>query len=136
MEGISGAASGIAVVSLAIQLIATTRDVRSFFNDIVGAPSEIQRLALELSRLANILRDIQVVIEMQRLRDGAPDPAPSLLTSLETCRNQLSTIHAITSLAERRLKGSGKISKHWESFKTACLLDGVQQFTTEIVRAI
>lgn len=128
MEGISGAASCIAVVSLAIQLITATRDIRSFFNEIVGAPSEIQRLALELSRLANILRDIQVVIEMQQLQDGAPCPPPSLLTALEACRDQLSMIHAITSSAERRWIGSGKICKHWKSFKIAFKMKDIERF--------
>ena len=128
MDGLSSAASVIAVVSLVIQLIATTRDVRSYFNAIVGAPKEIQRLALELTRLANILRDIQVVIERQQLQDGAPYPAHSLLASLEACRDQLSMIYTITSLAQRKLQGSGKVSKHWESIKTGFKMKDIEKF--------
>jgi hypothetical protein len=74
MDGLSVAASGMAVVSLAIQLIQATQNIRDFFKDFVGAPEEVRRLEQDLVQLASILQDVQVVTEMQLTQRGAPNP--------------------------------------------------------------
>jgi hypothetical protein len=64
MDGLSAAASGMAVISLTLQLVQLTQNLRAFINDVSGAPSEIRRLAISLTQLANILQDIHHISEI------------------------------------------------------------------------
>jgi hypothetical protein len=58
-----GAASIIAVVSLAIQLIQSVDTVRTFVRDVKGASKELERLVELLDRLSALLQDVRHVIE-------------------------------------------------------------------------
>ncbi|CZR63000.1 uncharacterized protein PAC_12897 [Phialocephala subalpina] len=113
MEGVSAASSGIAIVSLAIQLIEITRDMRSFFDDITKAPDEIQRLTFELTQLTNILRDIHVVICIQQAQDGAPYPLSSLNCRFrETKANWLwQDVETLGIIQDSLQEGRGKARK-------------------------
>jgi len=51
MDGLSTAASGIAVVSLAIQLVDSVREIRRFLRDLSEAPKELKRLVDLLEQL-------------------------------------------------------------------------------------
>lgn len=57
MEPLSGVASGMAVVSLSLQLIQSVDKIRTFIGNVKGAAKELERLAGLLCRLAAILED-------------------------------------------------------------------------------
>jgi hypothetical protein len=135
MDGLSAAASGIAVVSLAIQLIQATQNIRDFFKDFVGAPEEIRRLELDLVQLASILKDVQVVTEMQLAQSGAPNPGASLLASLKACGEKLRLMQTVVNSAKEKLRKSSKVSRHWESFKLVFKKKDVQRFETNLHQA-
>jgi hypothetical protein len=136
MDGLSAAASAFGVVSLAVQLIQLTQNLRDFFNDVSGAPSEIRRLTLSLTQLDSILRDVQVVAEMQQAQEGAPSAPLSLLASLMACEEKLLLLKAIVDSSEQKLRSSGRISRHWESFKVVFKKKDMERFGEHLHQAI
>jgi hypothetical protein len=108
MDGLSAAASAFGVVSLAVQLIQLTQNLRDFFNDVSGAPSEIRRLTISLTQLDCILRDVQVVTEIQQAQEGAPSAPLSLLASLKACEEKMLLLKTIVESSEQRLRASGE----------------------------
>jgi hypothetical protein len=136
MDGLSAAASAFSVVSLAVQLIQLTQSLRDFFNDVSGAPSEIRRLTLSLIQLDSILRDVQVVTEMQQAQEGAPSALLSLLASLEACGEKLLLLKKIVDSSEQRLRDSGRISRHWESFKVVFKKKDMERFGEYLQQSI
>lgn len=136
MDGLSAAASAFGVVSLAVQLIQLTQNLRDFFNDVSGAPSEIRRLTESLQQLDIILRDVQGVTEMQHAQEGAPSAPLSLLASLKACEEKLLVLKKIVDSSEQRLRASGKLSKHWESFKVVFKKKDIERFGEHLHQAI
>jgi hypothetical protein len=136
MEVLGAAASVAGVVSLAVQLIQVTQNLRDFFNDVSGAPSEIRRLTLSLTQLGIILRDVQVVAKAQEAQEGAPSAPLSLLASLMTCEEKLLQLKKIVDSSEQRLRASGRVSRHWESFKMAFKKTDIETFREHFNQAI
>jgi hypothetical protein len=136
MDGLSAAASAFGVVSLAVQLIQLTQNLRDFFSDVSGAPSEILRLTLSLTQLTSILQDVQVVTEMQQAQEGAPSAPLSLLASLRACEEKLLLLRTIVESSEQRLGASGRVSRHWESFKVVFKKKDVERFGEHLHQAI
>jgi hypothetical protein len=136
MDVLSAAASSFGVVSLAVQLIQLTQNLRDFFNDVSGAPSEIRRLTLSLTQLASILRDVQVVTEIQQAQEGAPSAPLSLLASLKACEEKLLLLKTIVDSSEQRLRASGRVSKRWESFKVVFKKKDIEKFGEHLHQAI
>jgi hypothetical protein len=136
MDALSGAAGGMAVVSLVVQLIQLTQSLRAFINDVSGAPSEIKRLTLSLTQLANILQDVQYVTRIQHVQEGSPPPPPSLLASLKACQEQLLQLQSVLILAEQKLRGPGRISRHWESSKVVFKKKDIENFGAHLDQAI
>jgi hypothetical protein len=58
MEPLSGVASGMAVVSLSLQLIQSVSTTHAFFRTVKGAPTELIRLIESLERLRALLQDV------------------------------------------------------------------------------
>jgi hypothetical protein len=136
MEGLSAAAGGMAVVSLAVQLIQLTQSLRDFIKDVSGAPSEIKRLTSSLTQLANILQDVQHVTDIQGRQEGSPPPPPTLLASLQSCEDQLLQLQSVLTLAEQKMRVPGRITRQWESFKVVFRRKDVENFVTHLDQAI
>jgi hypothetical protein len=58
MDGLSGAASVMAAVSLTIQLVGTVNTLRKFWLGIKGAPAEVQDIVDDLALLNGILSGV------------------------------------------------------------------------------
>ena len=91
MEALSGAASGIAVVSLTIQLIQSVALVREFIKDVKGASRELHRLVDRLELLNALLEDARKVLEQQSSLLGMHFPAPStaIYKCLQDCEKSI-----------------------------------------------
>ncbi|CAN9200799.1 unnamed protein product [Alternaria alternata] len=91
MEALSGAASGIAVVSLAIQLIQSVALIREFIKDVKGASKELHRLVGKLELLNALLENVQKVLEQQSSLSGTHFPAPSMaiFNCLQGCEDSI-----------------------------------------------
>ncbi|CAN9176259.1 unnamed protein product [Alternaria alternata] len=91
MEALSGAASGIAVVSLTIQLIQSVALIREFIKDVKGASKELHRLVGKLELLNALLENVQNVLEQQSSLSGMHFPAPSvaIFKCLQGCEDSI-----------------------------------------------
>jgi ABC-type multidrug transport system fused ATPase/permease subunit len=109
-----GAASVIAVVSLALQLVQSVDTIKTFVRDVKGASKELERLAELLDRLSALLQDVRDVMERQTSLQHFPLPSNTIFACLKTCEKSLvllqdvvkkhDTNHANDVSAVRRLK--------------------------------
>lgn len=58
MDGLSGAASVMAAVSLTFQLVGSINTLREFWLEMKGAPTEVQNIVEDLALLSSILRGV------------------------------------------------------------------------------
>jgi hypothetical protein len=79
MDVLSGPASVIAVVSLAIQLAENAKKLYEFWHSIDEAPQSIREIAAELKLLSNVLSNIAV-------NDQRYGPNETTTSALESCK--------------------------------------------------
>jgi hypothetical protein len=105
MEALSGAASGIAVVSLSIQLLQSVGTIKSFIQDVKGASKELERVVALLDRLNALLEDVRDVMERQTLLQGQHFPAPSqtVFDALKSCEGVLESLQSIVGKYQKSL---------------------------------
>lgn len=72
MDGLSAAASGIAVVSLAIQVADSVQKLHGFLKSIRDAPDEVYRLSSMLIQLKGIVDEVKAIAEKQEKLRHAP----------------------------------------------------------------
>jgi hypothetical protein len=89
MEGLAGAASGIAVASLAIQLLQSISTVGTFIRNVKGASKELERLAEMLGRLGALLSDLHDTMQRQTLLQPCPLPSRTIYGCLKSCEASL-----------------------------------------------
>lgn len=112
-EVLGVAASGISVVSLAIQVAESIKKLRDFCDLMKAAPEEI-RLALdEVETLSMIMEDIDREIQGELFLD--PRAKAIIMRSYRHCRDSSETLHSLVtelegSLAKGRKRGSFKIA--------------------------
>lgn len=113
------AASGIAVASLALQLIQTADTIKTFIRDVKGAPAELQRVSQTLDALRATLEDVRSVIEFQssRLGQHVPPPSSALVASLHRCENHLKPLKKIVNEYGPILQSPSQRPRKWDKIK-------------------
>ncbi|KAF2625572.1 hypothetical protein BU25DRAFT_115911 [Macroventuria anomochaeta] len=98
MESLSGVASGIAVASLAIQLLQSVNTIRSLLHNVQDPPQELIRIADLLKRLGALLQDVRSIVEKQTSLQGHHFPVPTMTisTCLKSCEEALKPLEPIT----------------------------------------
>jgi hypothetical protein len=136
MDGLSAAASGIAVVSLAIQLADSAKKLYEFWHAVREAPESIAAIATHLRVLKTVLAEIATHDQ----RYGA-DPVTDQL--LESCKcswlgllgsnidsrkgeAQVKKMVAITAELEGQLQTPSRLSRKWTSVKASLKWDEVK----------
>ena len=90
------AASGIAVASIAIQLLNSTNTIRTFIRDVKNAPQELLRVASLLDRLGGILQIIVDLLDQQALLNDQLFPVPdSIQGCLRRCEESIVPLQEI-----------------------------------------
>lgn len=137
MDGLSAAASGIAVVCLAIQLIDSVREIRKFLRSVSDAPEEMRRLLYLLEQLELILDTIGKWVENQRLHHGDLDidVSPSILRAVQTCENSLKKLDRLIEKAKHNAIATGRATKALGRFRLACKKEEIEDFETQLHRA-
>jgi heme exporter protein D len=123
MDGLSGAASVIGVVSLTIQLVETVKQARELFNDARDASSEVQRLHAALLNIQTMLETMQ---EALRLQEGRLLPCSfisSVRTALESCKHTLAPLESFLQESTNRIHDK---SRRWQ-YTTAKLRVAVKK---------
>ena len=90
------AASGIAVASIAIQLLNSTNTIRTFIRDVKNASQELLRVASLLDRLGGILQIIVDLLDQQALLNDQLFPVPdSIHGCLRRCEESIVPLQKI-----------------------------------------
>jgi hypothetical protein len=113
MEALSGAASGIAVVSLAIQLLQSVGTIKTIIRDVKSASKELERLIDLLNRLGALLDDVRSTMERQTSLQGQHFPASSMtiLPCLKSCERSLTALQSVIERYQRAQAGTVLIVK-------------------------
>lgn len=112
MEVISGAASVIGIVSLAIQLTDSVAKLSDFLASIQEAPDSIKVILRDLDLLSTILSDIQ-------LHENKYAPNASVKNVLASLELKVATFMALIKRYEPDLKSSSRRIRKWTSVKAA-----------------
>ena len=111
MEGLSVAASSIALISIAVQLTEGVKKLCDFWNSVKEAPAEIQRIIRELSLFSDVLSSIA-----HEAQSTEPD---SLLTSaLVNCGDCLASVSRWLEALEPSFTSKNIQVRKWSAFKT------------------
>jgi hypothetical protein len=132
MDGLS------AVVSLAIQLVDSMREIRRFLRDVSEAPKELRRLMDLLEQLELILENIGALVEgqQQHVTEPAVDLSASILRAMRTCESKLKLLEDVVAAAKKSSSANGKVRRTFGSFKLACKKKDIEEFESQLHDAI
>jgi uncharacterized protein Yka (UPF0111/DUF47 family) len=130
MDGLSAAASGIAVVSLAIQLVGSVREIRRFFRTLKDAPEELDRLLDLLEHMELMLGNIG------KLVDPDSDISPSVLKAIQTCEKALGKLGTLVQKFKRNLSAQSPLKRPLGFFKIAYKKQEVEEIEKQLDRAV
>ncbi|PMD18547.1 hypothetical protein NA56DRAFT_240309 [Hyaloscypha hepaticicola] len=130
MDGLSAAASGIAVASLAIQLVDSVREIRRFFRTLKDAPEELTRLLDLLEHMELMLDNIGKLVEPES------DISPSMLKAIQTCEKALNKLAALIQKVKRDSSAQSPLKKSLGFFKLACKKEEVEEIERQLDRAV
>ena len=119
MDGLSGAASGIAVVSLTFQIVESISKLRKFFEPIKMAPEVITHVVKDLRQLSSILGTIQA---------GTSIPSDVVTT----CVDKIENLYAIADELEPGFRSTNRKTRQWTSFKAARKDEVLKRFRTTL----
>jgi hypothetical protein len=114
-EAFGVVAGGISVASLAIQILENINRVINFCESIREAPTDIQRILLELQLLSNIISGIQLVFQKRSLPKISE---ATIKKSLDLVRHDISKLSDLSLDLERKLKSEKRITRTWARVQT------------------
>ncbi len=136
MDPLSTAASGIAVISLTIQLASSVQDMHRFLRGISGAPKELDRLVDLLEQLDIILDGIRALHLRQKEQDSIPDMHTAVIRALQTCQSRLELLEGIVKKAKNDMTRSNKVLKTWAALKLTLKKKDVDEFEGRLEQAM
>ncbi|EUC50361.1 hypothetical protein COCMIDRAFT_1080 [Bipolaris oryzae ATCC 44560] len=137
MEALSGVASGMAVVSLSIQLIDSIDTIKTFVRKVKDAQQELERLVDLLERLEALLKDVHNLMKRQTSLQAEHFPIPSMtiFKCLESCEKTLEPLHTIIDkYAPATSKGGTRMEKLKTGLRFSLKAKDVKDFETRIER--
>lgn len=117
MDGLSGAASAIAVVSLAIQLVDTVQVISKFLKNVQDAPKEVLGLIETLDQLHGTLDHVRQLIEQQFLVLRLPGSPTFISKAMENCEKQIIALETFLGEAKRSFERQRMLRRTWASLK-------------------
>jgi len=101
MEALSGVASGMAVMSLSIQLIESVATIKTFIHNVKDSQKELERLVDLLDRLEGLLEDTRNLLERQSSKGQyLPMPSMMIFRNLQSCEKTLQPLNAMVKKLE------------------------------------
>ena len=120
MDGLSGAASGIAVVSLAIQLGDGIKKLCDFWDSVKEAPDDVRAITADLKLLSSVLAEI--ASEEQHF-----EPDPTLETALKACCDNVTKLVRIANDMEPGFASKKPRIRIWTAFRAAIKGESIQK---------
>lgn len=112
MEGLSAAASSIAVISVAVQLAESFKKLCDFWKSIKEAPENIKAISVDLELLSSVLT--QVALETQHV-----EPDATLIAALNSCCVKVKTLTTILNEIEPGFASTKFRVRKWTALKAA-----------------
>ena len=110
MDGLSTAASVIAVTSLALQLAESTKKLIEFWDSIQNAPEEVDDIKLELESLRNVLEQIGHEAQHQ-------PPNRLVEPALRLCSRKINAVRSLTTDIESGFTSSKICTRKWSALR-------------------
>lgn len=134
MEGLSAAASGIAVVSLALELTNAIRELHSFLRNVAQAPKELQRLVMILEDMDILSDNVKEAGKMLAAAGDEFAAAPKFHCGLQRCHETLQPLR--TLIDEFRIGfARNKFARTKESWKLARRRQDIERYENQLERA-
>ena len=109
-EGLATAASGIAVLTVAVQLAQSIKKLSDFWSSIKEAPEDIQAIATDVDLLSNVLT--RIAHETQHV-----EPDTALEATLNGCRVKVGKLTALLDEIEPGFASSRPRVRKWTALK-------------------
>jgi hypothetical protein len=138
MDGLSAASSGIAVVSLAVQLVDSVREIHRFLRRVSEAPKELKRLLDLLEQLELIIERIGELIDKQRKVSGDADidVSASVLSAMKTCESKLEMVQDLIQKSKKAASAKGQVARSLGSFRLACRNKDIEEVEGQLHDAL
>ncbi|KAH8743361.1 hypothetical protein F5882DRAFT_446616 [Hyaloscypha sp. PMI_1271] len=137
MDPFSATASGIAVVSLAIQLVDYVRQIQRFLRSVSEAPKELKRLIDLLEQLELILESIGALIDRQQRQSGSSATvSETVLRAMKACENTLERLESIVNAAKKASDAKNKAARSLGSFRLSCKKKDIEDFERQLHDAV
>ncbi|KAI9877747.1 MAG: hypothetical protein M1830_002943 [Pleopsidium flavum] len=127
MDGLSAAASCIAVGSLSIQLAENTKRLYDFWSSVQDAPKEIQAIIRDLKILLSVLQDIEIEEQTH-----GPSTSSLINDALESCLEKVVALKNFVNQFESGYASGSRTRRKWSSIKAAFQKDRVEKFRSSI----
>ena len=110
MDGLSSAASGFAVVSLAVRLAESVKKLCDFWKSIKNAPEDIREIAMELDLSSNVLA--RIACESQNIT-----PHATFQAALSACSVKVKRLTGILDQMEPGFSSTSLRVRKWTAFR-------------------
>ena len=127
MEGLSAAASGIAVISVAVQLAESFNKLCDFWKSVKEAPEDIRGISVDLEILSNVL--IQIANDTQHV-----EPDATLNAALNGCCVKVKTLNTILNEIEPGFSSTKSRIRQWTAFKAVLKRGNLMKFQVALDR--
>lgn len=121
MDGLSAAASAMAVVSLAFQLGDSIKQLHDFWDSVKEAPDDIHAIQEDLGLLSSVLAEM--ANEMQH---SGPDQ--TITRALKACSDKVDKLTRITNDLEPGFASRSLRIRKWTAFKAVLKSDKIDKF--------
>lgn len=121
MDGLSAAASGMAVISLAFQLGESIKQLHDFWDSVKEAPGEIHAIKEELGLLSSVLAEMA-----NEAQHSGPDQ--TLESVLNTCCDRANKLTRITNEMEPGFASGRLRIRKWTAFKAVLKSEKIHRF--------
>lgn len=122
MDGLSGAASVIAVVSVAIQIASGLNTLKSFWSSMKSAHGDATIIVEDIQLLLRIIEVIRKNCEKYGSVDDTTESA------LRSCQDRVVTLNELAKSIEIGCASGSKRKRLWTPFKAALKAKDVQRF--------
>ena len=121
MEGLSIAASGFAVASVAVQVAESVKKICVFWKSIEDAPDDIQEISVESELLLSVLA--QIANEA-----GYTEPNNAFLAAIKSCFLKVKRLITLLGEIEPGFSSSSSRVWRWTSIKAVIRAGQVKKF--------
>lgn len=136
LDAMDGISSASAVVSLAAQLIVTTRDVINFLREIQDSPEELRYTVELLDLLQDNFEEAKHLVEERNACIALPSSSASIIKALRFCESRITLVNLCVNKFKGALDRQSTIRKRWVSLKHVLKKKEIQRLQDQLTSAI